>query len=320
MWLRKCLVAFLILVLVALCTCVSAAQLVWDTNTESDLAGYKIHYSSVHGPPYSHEVDVGNVTQWTIPTEWPRNQDYFFAATAYDRDGYESIFSNETIYYRDTVAGPALATDIRVTFNKIEGPSIMPLSHIQIKGNSSSSNTLTITLDSTPAAGNILFAVVHISQYGVSRTCTPPSGWTTVGNKIEGTVRAYLMWNLVETGDSAGNAFSFSGASDDWSCGIIYEITGADTTAPINQYALNSVAGESIDPTAGPVTPDVTGTLGLAWALNDYGSASSAACTGMYTAGWTHQYGDSHISPVPNQHILQPSDMHCFNKACGGGK
>jgi hypothetical protein len=123
MWLRKCLAIFFILAVAAFA---SAARLVWDANTESDLAGYKIHYDSVHGPPYSHEVDVGNVTEWPIPTAWPRDQDYYFAATAYDRDGYESLFSNEAIYYRDTVAGPALATDIRVTFQQTEpGPIIM---------------------------------------------------------------------------------------------------------------------------------------------------------------------------------------------------
>jgi hypothetical protein len=40
-------------------------DLAWDANTEPDLAGYKIHYGTASGD-YSHSIDVGNVTQYTL--------------------------------------------------------------------------------------------------------------------------------------------------------------------------------------------------------------------------------------------------------------
>ena len=63
MWLRKWIAVALIL---ACAACASAARLVWDANTESDLAGYKIHYGLASGQ-YTNTVDVGNVTDMAYP-------------------------------------------------------------------------------------------------------------------------------------------------------------------------------------------------------------------------------------------------------------
>ena len=68
-------------------------QVGWDSNTESDLAGYRIYYG-IATRQYDHVLDVGNVTQFTI-----RNLDssryYYLALTAYDLSGNESDFSAE---------------------------------------------------------------------------------------------------------------------------------------------------------------------------------------------------------------------------------
>ncbi|MFQ5772123.1 MAG: fibronectin type III domain-containing protein [bacterium] len=69
----------------------------WDANTESDLAGYKIYYGlfSRNDPAfdgYQFVVDVGNVTSRDLqiqPGKW------YFAVTAYDTAGNESLFSEE---------------------------------------------------------------------------------------------------------------------------------------------------------------------------------------------------------------------------------
>ena len=65
----------------------------WDPNTEPDLAGYKVYYGT-SSRSYSVVVDVGNVTSFRIDdlTEGVR---YFFAVTAYDTAGNESDFSEE---------------------------------------------------------------------------------------------------------------------------------------------------------------------------------------------------------------------------------
>jgi hypothetical protein len=77
---------------------VFAAQvtLAWDRNTESDLAGYRIHHGSTSGS-YSMHIDVHNVTTYTV-TGLTEGQTYYFAATAYDSAGNESGYSNPVSY------------------------------------------------------------------------------------------------------------------------------------------------------------------------------------------------------------------------------
>ncbi len=75
-----------------------AAQvtLAWNPNTESDLAGYRIHCGTASGN-YSVHTDVHNVTTYII-TGLTEGQTYYFAATAYDKSGNESGYSNQAIY------------------------------------------------------------------------------------------------------------------------------------------------------------------------------------------------------------------------------
>ena len=75
-----------------------AAQvtLAWDPNTESDLAGYRVHYGTASGSYTSH-TDVHNVTSYTV-TGLTAGQTYYFAATAYDASGNESGYSNPLSY------------------------------------------------------------------------------------------------------------------------------------------------------------------------------------------------------------------------------
>ena len=68
----------------------------WDSNNESDLAGYKIYYGTSSGN-YSHTEDVGNVTEYTI-VDLQEGVTYFFAAKAYNYSGNESSFSEELVY------------------------------------------------------------------------------------------------------------------------------------------------------------------------------------------------------------------------------
>jgi len=77
---------------------VSAADvtLAWDANSESDLAGYVLHYGTSSGN-YTSNIDVGNTTQYTI-TGLQSGVTYYFAATAYDNNNLESTYSQELAY------------------------------------------------------------------------------------------------------------------------------------------------------------------------------------------------------------------------------
>jgi len=101
--------------------------LAWDANTESDIAGYRIHYDTDSGHPYygtgaeqgDSPIDVPlsmdedpdpNTVQYTVlglPGET-----YYFAVTAYDNEepSNESGYSNEA--YTDTT--PPIISNVRV--------------------------------------------------------------------------------------------------------------------------------------------------------------------------------------------------------------
>lgn len=69
--------------------------LAWNANTESDLAGYRIHCgpaTNTYTEP-GFPVDVGNVTTTTISVQ--ANGLKFIAAVAYNTSALTSTFSNE---------------------------------------------------------------------------------------------------------------------------------------------------------------------------------------------------------------------------------
>ena len=89
-------------------------DLTWDPSTGSDIAGYKVYYNSASNPcgsllpgcdPTTHSftgsvaaqgaspVDVANILAFEL-TQLPRNVHNFFAVTAYNSSGAESVYSN----------------------------------------------------------------------------------------------------------------------------------------------------------------------------------------------------------------------------------
>ena len=88
---------------------VSAANvnLIWDANSEPDLAGYKLFYGTASGH-YDVSVDVGNTNSYTI-ANLSEGTTYYFAAVAYDASHNESAYSEELVF---TVKAPNSAPDI----------------------------------------------------------------------------------------------------------------------------------------------------------------------------------------------------------------
>jgi hypothetical protein len=79
----------------------NAALLVWDNNSEGDLAGYHVCYGTSPGN-YTVAVDVGNVTEYNLDDlDLQEDGFYYIAITAYDTSGNESDFSTELDYFAD---------------------------------------------------------------------------------------------------------------------------------------------------------------------------------------------------------------------------
>jgi len=71
------------------------ATLEWDPNSETNLAGYKIHYG-LASRSYTSVVDVGKQTTCTLKNLLAGTT-YYIAATAYNTSGLQSGYSNEVI-------------------------------------------------------------------------------------------------------------------------------------------------------------------------------------------------------------------------------
>lgn len=107
---------------------VQQADFSWLPNQEANLTGYKIYYSTVSGQ-YGQTIDVGDpgvvngVVQATV-TDLVDGTTYYFAATAYDSDGFESDYSQEVVWtspVEDPITpppveepGPPVAKDMSV--------------------------------------------------------------------------------------------------------------------------------------------------------------------------------------------------------------
>jgi hypothetical protein len=73
----------------------AALTLVWDPNSETNLAGYKVYWGAAPRE-YPNVANVGNVTNYTA-TNLAHSRIYYFAATAYNTNGVESDFSEEVM-------------------------------------------------------------------------------------------------------------------------------------------------------------------------------------------------------------------------------
>ena len=74
-------------------TTISTATLNWGTNTETDLAGYKVYVGTQSGT-YGPAIVLGKVNTYQV-TNLTIGTTYFFSITAYDAAGNESLHSAE---------------------------------------------------------------------------------------------------------------------------------------------------------------------------------------------------------------------------------
>ena len=66
-------------------------QLLWDANTEPDLAGYRIVWRDTTSPVWQHDQWAGKVTESLV--KGVSKDNVFFGVQAVDRDGNVSVAS-----------------------------------------------------------------------------------------------------------------------------------------------------------------------------------------------------------------------------------
>ena len=97
---KKLFIMFLvILFMIGIANAATNVSFIWEPNTEPDLAGYRVWRSNVSGGPWtmvgeipcgSNDNTCARFTELGVP-----DGTYFWVATAYDNEGYESEYSNE---------------------------------------------------------------------------------------------------------------------------------------------------------------------------------------------------------------------------------
>ena len=101
----------------------------WTANTETNLAGYKI-YVGEESKNYSkcviENIDKSSVSYKFTEEDFSNcnfeeNKTYYFAATAFDTDGFESDFSDEVTWTTPNIVDKIINFQIAVIKNNEDG-------------------------------------------------------------------------------------------------------------------------------------------------------------------------------------------------------
>ncbi|MBV9999047.1 MAG: DUF4082 domain-containing protein [Verrucomicrobia bacterium] len=180
-WSATLCVAVSLLLAAAWAMGAQAAQtvtLAWDPNPASGIVGYRIHYGIASGV-YTHTSDAGSRLTATI-SGLTNGRTYFFAVTAYNREGLESSPSSEIVYTAGAVslfkpgAAPSIITvndshpvELGVKFQSLTAGKV-----IAIRFYKGPENTGSHTAHLWSASGSVLARAVFSGESA--------SGWQQV--------------------------------------------------------------------------------------------------------------------------------------------
>lgn len=92
---NRILFAFLMILALAAPAIASTVILQWDASTDSDLKGYKVYQQSDKATlPFAHVQTVADGALIATVSGLDPSRGYFFAVTAYNSAGQESVYSN----------------------------------------------------------------------------------------------------------------------------------------------------------------------------------------------------------------------------------
>jgi len=165
----------------------TVVQLAWNPNTESDLAGYRIHSGTSSGSYTRPTIDVGNVTAFSV-TNLTATTTYYFVVTAYDRAGNEGSPSNEVAVQPGPTTLPTITSAVELDTGQSGSTYLLQAGQltIQVNGGNFQSGVIVglgsnISVGPTSLTGSgLLTASIAISSSAVlgprTVTVTNPDG------------------------------------------------------------------------------------------------------------------------------------------------
>lgn len=264
--------------------------LAWDPSPTAGVAGYRVYYGVASGT-YTNSVQVGAVTNASLSGLTVGTM-YYFAATAFDTNGVESPFSNETSFtpVPPPNQAPTLNALANVVINENAGPQTVNLSGIS-SGASNEVQTLTVTASSSNpglipsptvnytspgGAGTISFApvlygfgtatiTVQVNDGGASNNVVSRSFTVTV-NPVNQAPTLNTLANVTINENAGSQTVNLTGIS-----------TGASNEVQtLTVTASSSNPGLIPNPTVNYTSPNATGSIAFTPVSFASGSATIA--------------------------------------------
>ena len=141
---------------------------------------------------------------------------------------------------------------------------------------SSASSSLTLTVPSPLATGDVMVAFVSVNSSNLPDISSPPAGWTTVLTRNDGSsIDVGVYYRVATSADAAGTTnYTWNLSSSARVAGGISAFSGVSTLSPV--VASGSSANSSSSSyTAPSITPGVTNTMLVSLYGIDNGNGSS---------------------------------------------
>ena len=140
-----------------------SATISWQANTDPDLAGYRIYWSTYAGGPYGSSTElITETTSYTITDLAPGI--YYFVVTAIDTSGNESGYS----------------TEVTKTISDMQSPTVAITSYLATTGSSLADISGTASDDA--AVAQVTWANVTTGESGIA---TGADTWSVTGISLQ---------------------------------------------------------------------------------------------------------------------------------------